>query len=121
MRKPNQSRLDPGFWIGIILLFGLLCISPVKCSAKTQYDTIYCDPACIQKFIDVPNEKGIVKTYAVYVDEKRRILDIIFVPKETYRYIRVCKENKITPSLGIKLRGDNVVSIVRRRTKWQRR
>ena len=121
MRKPNQSRLDPGFWVGIILLLGLLCISPVKCTAKAQYDTIYCDPANIQKFIDVPNEKGVVKTYAVYVDEKHRVLDIIYVPKETYRYIRMCKDNKITPSLGIKLRVDNVVSLIRRKTKWQRR
>lgn len=64
-----------------MLFFGIA----VKCSAqKTQqkavYDTVMCDQACIQKYVQIPNEKtGKVRIFAVYKDSNIRIKTIITV------------------------------------------
>ena len=105
----------------IIILFVLLLMFGVatKCSAqkvqqKAVYDTVMCDQACIQKYVQVPNEKtGKVRIFAVYKDPKHNLNELINVSQSTFDYIQTCKTYGIPAQLGIKLRNSAIQSIIR--------
>lgn len=119
--KTSNSKLDPGFWIGLILVVGLMYFFPVKCTATTKCDTIPCNPECVTKIVQCPTVKGDkTRFYVAYVDEKQNILDLIPISNSTYEYIQLCKKNQIVPSLGIKVRNGEIVSIVRYKRKIRR-
>lgn len=105
---------EPGFWVGVVLICVLLFLS--KCHAHAQknatIDTIPCKVECIQKYITKSTEKS-VRIYAVYNDKQSGIADIIPVSKSVYEYIVLCQDNGIKPSLGLKLRNKQIVSIIR--------
>lgn len=91
----------------------------MHCHAQqtAQYDTILCHYEHIDKFIEKPAGKS-TRIFAVYTDQKRAILDFIPVSKSVYEYIMMCKEYKITPSLGIRLKNGEIYSIVRLKRKY---
>ena len=113
MTATNNS-IQPGFWIGLLLIATLL-FAQMKCKAqsKAQYDTIPCNSECIQKYAVEKNSKGKERVYMVYADEKNNILDLIPVSNSVYEYIQLCVKNGITPSLGIKLRNGQIYSIIK--------
>lgn len=102
----------------VMLFFGIA----VKCSAqkaqqKAVYDTVVCDQACIQKYVQIPNEKtGKVRIFAVYKDSKHNVNELINVSESTYDYIQTCKTYGIPAQLGIKLRNGAIQSIIRIKT-----
>lgn len=108
----------------IIILFVLLLMFGVatKCSAqkvqqKAVYDTVVCDQACIQKYVQVPNEKtGKVHIFAVYKDPKHNLNELINVSQSTFDYIQTCKTYGIPAQLGIKLRNGAISGIIRIKT-----
>lgn len=108
----------------IIILFVLLLMFGVatKCSAqkvqqKAVYDTVMCDQACIQKYVQVPNEKtGKVRIFAVYKDSKHNLNELINVSQSTFDYIQTCKSYGIPAQLGIKLRNGAISGIIRIKT-----
>ena len=105
--NPKRSLL-----IAIITLILLqLCIN--KCHAQ-QLDTLVCKPECIAKFVSIDSTK---RVYAVYNDYDNDISELIFVPKQVYRYIKLCYANCMTPSLGIKLRNRQIICIIQYRHK----
>lgn len=104
---------EPGFWVGVVLICVLFFLS--KCHAHAQknatIDTIPCKVECIQKYI-TKSEKS-VRIYAVYNDRQSGIADIIPVSKSVYEYIVLCQDNGIKPSLGLRVRNNQIVSIIR--------
>lgn len=118
MTITNNKPLDPGFWIGLILL-GILFAMPVCC--KAQCDTIKCHNECIQKIIPQKTKSGKIKLYAVYTDSTYDISDLIPVSESVLTYIDMCKKNGIKPSLGIRFRNGQITSIVRYKNKYKRK
>lgn len=111
---------DKSFWISFTIVCLLFICSLMHCHAQTaQYDTIVCHYEHINKFIEKPSNSGkSTRIFAVYTDQKRAILDFIPVSKSVYEYIMMCKEYKITPSLGIRLKNGEIYSIVRLKRKY---
>lgn len=105
---------EPGFWVGVVLICVLFFLS--KCHAHAQknatIDTIPCKVECIQKYITKSTEKS-VRIYAVYNDRQSGIADIIPVSKSVYEYIVLCQDNGIKPSLGLRIRNNQIASIIR--------
>ena len=110
----TNNKMEPGFWVGVVLICVLLFLS--KCHAHAQknaiIDTIPCKVECIQKYITKSTEKS-VRIYAIYNDKQSGIADIIPVSKSVYEYIVLCQDNGIKPSLGLRLRNKQIVSIIR--------
>lgn len=104
---------EPGFWVGVVLICVLLFLS--KCHAHAQknatIDTIPCKVECIQKYITKSTKS--VRIYAVYNDRQSGIADIIPVSKSVYEYIVLCQDNGIKPSLGLRIRNNQITSIIR--------
>lgn len=115
----ESLRKDPGFWIVIIILCALMFIS-VKCQAqRAQCDTLICHVECIQKIIPQKTKSGKTKFYAVYIDKQYSISDLIPVSNSVLEYVDLCKQNSITPNLGIRIRNGQITSIVKRKTKYK--
>lgn len=108
-------------WVAATIIAIIIMLVGQKCSAQTkaQYDTIYCNVECIKKFSfeqkDCSKKR---KIYAVYVDEKNNILDLIPVSESVYSYVALCKSNGIRPSLGIKLRNGEIYSLIKVKPKY---
>ena len=107
------------FWIMVIIL---AWCTTYKCGAQRQtavYDTVYCDNNCIKKFVKQATTSGkSVKIYAVYIDNRHDISDLIPVNKTTFEYIQICRTNGIQPQLGIKFRNGQINSIVRFKRRY---
>lgn len=121
--KTNQdSNLDPGFWIALIMLIALLAFCAVSCNAQTKqtavYDTIFCKTECIQKYVEKKTAKS-SRVYAVYVDKQHGVAELIPVSKSVFNYIATCKEYQVKPNLGIRLKNGQIYSIVKLKTKIQ--
>lgn len=118
MANVTNNQVNPGFWIGLILVSILLFLT-LKCNAqRAQYDTIQCKSQCIKELVKKPNKKGAVRIYALYKDEKNHILDLIPVSDSVYEYIQLCEKYGIPASLGIKLRNKQVYSIIKLPKKY---
>lgn len=111
MTVTNKNKLDPGFWIGLILVIITLLFTMPKCHA--QSDTIPCKVECIKNTVVTTTTKGTDRIYVVYSDEQSDIQDMIYVSKSVYNYMEMCKKNKIVPSLGIRFKNGQIVAIVR--------
>lgn len=107
----NNNSLGPGFWIGLVLVVIALLFTTTKCHA--QSDTIPCKVECIKNTVITTTTSGTDRVYVVYSDEKLDIQDMIYIPKSVYNYMEMCKKNKIVPSLGIRFKNGQIVSIVR--------
>ena len=64
---------------------------------------------------------GKTKFYAIYNDTKNDISELIPVSQTVMSYIKMCEENKIKPSLGIKLRNGQISSIIRYKNRYYRK
>ena len=102
----------------LVILFGVV----TRCSAqrvqqKAVYDTVVCDQSCIQKYVQIPNEKtGKVHIYAVYKDDAHGIGELIPVSQSVFEYIQVSKQYGLKPQLGIKLRNGKISGIIKCQT-----
>ena len=120
----NQNSLDPGHYIGLFIIVALFTFGTVKACAQTQkaqYDTILCKNECIDKYIEERTKTGKTKFYAIYNDTKNDISELIPVSQTVMSYIKMCEENKIKPSLGIKLRNGQISSIIRYKNRYYRK
>lgn len=118
----KNNNLDPGHWFGLFLLV-LLLVCVTKCHAQTKtaiIDTMACDVTCIDKYVSETSSTGKTKYYAVYNDYKKDISELIPVSQSVMTYIKLCDTNKITPSLGIRLRNGQISSLIRYRAKYVR-
>lgn len=124
-KAKQDSNLDPGHWIGILLAIVLMCLCIAKCQAqsvqKARIDTIMCHNECIDKFVSTKTAKGTIKYFAVYNDKRQDVSELIPVPSSVMTYIIVCKENGIEPSLAIRLRNGIITSLMRYKPKYVRR
>ena len=123
-KAKQDSNLDPGRWLGFIALLVILlliCTRACAQNAKARIDTMYCNPACIEKYITTTTESGKIKIFAVYSSKQQDVSDIIPVPQSVYTYIKVCKQNGITPSLAIRLRNGIITGLMRYKPKYVKR
>lgn len=102
-----------------LLMCTLFSLTMSAQKSTAQVDTVVCYNQCIVKFISKTTDKGTVKIYAVYKDDKNHVNEIIPVNKSTWEYIALCKENGIEPTLGIKLRNGVINSIIRYKPRFR--
>lgn len=117
----KNENLDPGHYIGLVILFLLFVMSILQCKGqqKAALDTVICKTECIDKIVELTSETTKKpKYYAVYNDLKNDISELIPVSQNVINYINVCKSNKIKPSLGIKLKDGQIVSIIRYKKRY---
>lgn len=113
----EKNRIDPGFWVAIVLLILMWTLFLGKCHAQKStavWDTIPARYTAIKGFVEKRTPKT-TKMYAIYKDEN--IEDIIFVPKGTYEYLQLCKKNGLWPNIAIRLRNREVYSIIQIKKK----
>lgn len=112
------------FWAKITLVVALIvmfiCLCVTKCNAqsytqkpKAQYDTVYCNAKYIVKYTSSTTSTGKLRYFAVYKDIANKINELIPVSQTVYDYIETCKANGIEPTLGIKLRNGQIISLIR--------
>ena len=101
-------------WAAVFILTLLLLMCTIKCSAqKAKVDTIYCNPTCVIRYVQIEGSTGKMRTYAVYKDVKNNIQDLIPVSQSVMEYIILCTKNGIEPTLGIRIRNGQITSIVK--------
>lgn len=115
--RPNPSR-----FVSIVafltLLIVLLCLAAKSIAANTaKVDTILCKQECIIKYISTETKSGKQKTYVIYKDEKNNIEELILVSTSVLEYITLCKQNGIKPHLGIRLKNNQITSIIKYKPK----
>lgn len=120
MTVENQD--GPRIILGGIVALIILLFAVSKCNAQTaqkpQLDTMACNVTCIDKYIEEKTSTGKVRYYAVYNDDKKDISELIPVTQNVMSYIRLCDENNIKPSLGIKLKNGQIQSLIRYKPKY---
>lgn len=116
-KNPKPSR----FWLIIMFLITLiilLCLATKSIAANTaKVDTILCKTECIVKFVSVNTKSNKEKTYVIYKDEKNNIEELIPVSTYVLEYITLCKQNGIKPHLGIRLKNNQITSIIKYKPK----
>lgn len=117
MTSSQNPKIDPGFWLGL-LLFILLVFASAKCSAKgdAKIDTVRVEYKHIKQFVTTGTEEK-PKVYAVY--QNGEISDMIPVNKTTFEYIKVCNKCGLVPTLGIRFRNGSPTSLVRYKRKYR--
>lgn len=122
--KKNDFE-DPRFILGLLIALAILFFSAVRCCAQTktkaQIDTMMCHTECIDKYVEATSSTGKVRYYAVYNDTKNDISELISVPQSVMNYIKLCEDNKIKPSLGIKLRNGQISSLIKYKPRYIRK
>ena len=111
-------------WLLTLIIIILLLLLSIKCCAQTTrqtttIDTVVCKVSCIQKIVEISNTNGKVKTFAVYIDKDNNIDELIPVSSSVLDYVKLCNQNSITPTLGIRLRNSQISSIIRYRQKFR--
>jgi hypothetical protein len=104
----------------IIMLFMLLSITAFATTVKTDVvvDTVRCNYECIDKIVSEQTKSGKIKYFAVYNDTKNDISELIPVSEQVLMYIKTCKDNKIKPSLAIKLRNGVISGLIRYKMRY---
>lgn len=114
-KNNNSNKL----WAAVFILLLLMCA--IRCSAqKTQakIDTIYCNPTYVVKYVQIEGSTGKMRTYAVYKDVKNNIQDLIPVSQSVVEYIKLCKQNGIEPTLGVRIRNGQISSLIKYKNKF---
>ena len=120
MNAEINSNNSDKWWIAAIIVTALLFLfSAFWAPARAQkLDTIPIDPTCIGKVIQKQTPKS-VRYYAVYNDGE--ISDIISISKTVVEYWQTCKQNGISPALGIKFKDGQIQSIIKYRKRYETR
>ena len=107
-------------WAAVFILILLLLACTIKCSAQknAKVDTIHCNPTCVIRYVQIEDSTGKMRTYAVYKDVKNNIQDLIPVSQSVMEYIKLCKQNGIEPTLGIRIRNEQISSLVKYKNKF---
>lgn len=119
-----ENQEGPRYILGTIIALMILLFAVSKCNAqalKPQVDTISCNVNCIDKYIEEKTSTGKMRYYAVYNDTKSDMSELIPVSQTVMSYIKLCSENNIRPSLGIKLKNGQISSLVRYKQRYVRR
>lgn len=95
----------------------MLLVLSTSVYAQKQDAVVDTIPIRLEQYIKAftkPNDKGVRK--AVFKDGSYE--DLISCSKTVYEYIVECKENNITPSVAIRVRNGQVVSLIRLKKKY---
>nr|DAK09290.1 MAG TPA: hypothetical protein [Crassvirales sp.] len=112
----KEIEIDPkwliiAFIMMIMLLFTKNVFGQTKTTVKP--DTVLCKTECIVKYVQTESKSGKVKTYAVYKDEKNGIEELIPISQTVLDYVKLCGQNNLKPTLGIKVKNGQIVSLIR--------
>lgn len=112
MERDDKIRMTM-FFVSLVLCLFIA----IKChSQEVKIDTIPCNVENITKYVTSSDNKRI---YAVYNDNKQGISEIIPISKSVYEYIILCGQNGVKPSLGIRLKNNQIFSIIRFKRKYK--
>lgn len=111
MDRDDKIRIFTFFICLILCLF-----VAIKCHSQVKIDTIPCNAANITKYVMTDDGK---RVYAVYNDKQHGISEIIPVSKTVYEYIVLCEQNGIKPSLAIRLKNNQIFSIIKFKRKYK--
>lgn len=111
MDRDDKIRIFTFFVCLILCLF-----VAIKCHSQVKIDTIPCNAANITKYVMTDDGK---RVYAVYNDKQHGISEIIPVSKSVYEYIVLCEQNGIKPSLAIRLKNNQIFSIIKFKRKYK--
>ena len=115
--RPNPSRFV-SIVAFVTLLIILLCLAAKSMAANiAKVDTILCKTECMVKFVSINTKSNKEKTYVIYKDEKNNIEELIPVSTSVLEYITLCKQNGIKPHLGIRLKNNQITSIIKYKPK----
>ena len=121
--QDNQNNNDwRKLWLVVLIAATLLGLA-VTCNAQTrkqtaQVDTVYCNPTYIVKYVQIEESTGKMKTYAVYKDVKNNIQDLIPVSQSVMEYIKLCRQNGVEPTLGVRICNGQISSLVKYKNKF---
>lgn len=99
----------------LLLLFTKNVFGQTKTTVKP--DTVLCKTECIVKYVQTETKSGKVKTYAVYKDAKNGVEELIPVSQSVLDYVKLCDQNSLKPTLGIKVKNGQIVSLIRYKPK----
>lgn len=100
----------------LLLLFAKNVFGQTKTTVKP--DTVLCKTECIVKYVQTESKSGKVKVYAVYKDEKNGIEELIPISQTVLDYVKLCGQNNLKPTLGIKVKNGQIVSLIRYKPKF---
>ena len=117
----KEIEIDPkwliiAFIMMIMLLFTKNVFGQTKTTVKP--DTVLCKSECIVKYVQTETKSGKTKVYAVYKDEKNNIAELIPVSQSVLDYVKLCDQNNLKPTLGIKVKNGQIVSLIRYKPKF---
>ena len=117
----KEIEIDPkwliiAFIMMIMLLFTKNVFGQTKTTVKP--DTVLCKTECIVKYVQSETKSGKTKVYAVYKDEKNNIAELIPVSQSVLDYVKLCDQNNLKPTLGIKVKNGQIVSLIRYKPKF---
>lgn len=117
----KEIEIDPkwliiAFIMMIMLLFTKNVFGQTKTTVKP--DTVLCKTECIVKYVQTETKSGKTKVYAVYKDEKNNIAELIPVSQSVLDYVKLCDQNNLKPTLGIKVKNGQIVSLIRYKPKF---
>ena len=95
----------------LLLLFAKNVFGQTKTMIKP--DTILCKTECIVKYVQIESKSGKVKTYAVYKDAKNGVEELIPISQSVLDYVKLCDQNGLKPTLGIKVKNGQIISLIR--------
>lgn len=117
----KEIEIDPkwliiAFIMMIMLLFTKNVFGQTKTTVKP--DTVLCKTECIVKYVQTETKSGKTKVYAVYKDEKNNIAELIPISQSVLDYVKLCDQNNLKPTLGIKVKNGQIVSLIRYKPKF---
>ena len=121
IERPEGPRHILGMIIALIIMLFAVSKCNAQSTQKARIDTMSCNITCIDKYVEAKTSNGKVHYYAVYNDTKNDISELIPVSQSVMSYIKLCSENSIRPSLGIKLKNGQIQSLIKYKAKYIRR
>ena len=117
----KEIEIDPkwliiAFITMLLLLFAKNVFGQTKTTVKP--DTVLCKNECIVKYVQTETKSGKTKVYAVYKDEKNGIEELIPISQTVLDYVKLCGQNNLKPTLGIKVKNGQIVSLIRYKPKF---
>lgn len=112
----KRNEIDPK-WLVVTLIVILLLLFTKNVFGQTKTtvkpDTVLCKTECIVKYVQTETKSGKTKVYAVYKDAKNGVEELIPVSQSVLDYVKLCDQNSLKPTLGIKVKNGQIVSLIR--------
>ena len=115
----EDPKDDAYLWAAAIILLLLFLFNAFR-SQAAEKDTIQIPAYTVERIVKRPTTSGkSVKFYVVYNCGESK--DLINVNRTTVEYIQMCKQLGIQPSLGLVIKNERAVSIVKINRRYDKK